>query len=62
MNKHQIIDEYLTALAERAEQAGDDKLSFAMSNVYGALLNLNLDDNALRMFNFRTGELTEDTK
>ena len=62
MNKLQIIDEYLTALAERAEQAGDDKLNFALSNIFGALPNLDLDDNALRMFKSRTEQLIEDTK
>ena len=46
-NTNQIIDDYIEALKERAEQSGDDRLDYAMGFLWGTLKNLKLQSSEL---------------
>jgi hypothetical protein len=47
MNKNHIINDYIEALQERAEQSGDDRLNYAMGYLWGTLKNLKLQSSEL---------------
>jgi hypothetical protein len=47
MNTNNIINDYIEALGERAEQAGDGRLDYAMGFLQGTLKNLKLQSYEL---------------
>lgn len=47
MNTNTIINDYIEALGERAEQAGDGRLDYAMGFLQGTLKNLKLQSYEL---------------
>jgi len=55
MNTTAIINDYIEALANRAEQSGDGKLDYAMGFLYSTLKTLKLDSYELE-------QLQRDTK
>jgi hypothetical protein len=57
MNKNHIIDDYIEALQERAEQSGDDRLNYAMGFLWGTLKNLKLQSSELEQLQFDTKNL-----
>lgn len=57
--KNHIILEYIEALTNRSEKAGDDRLSFAVSCLYETLQELNLSQNYLDKLEEMTLKLTK---
>jgi len=47
MNTNHIINDYIEALSERAEQSGDGRLDYAMGFLYSTLKNLKLQSYEL---------------
>ena len=47
MNTNHIINDYIEALQERAEQSGDGRLDYAMGFLYSTLKNLKLQSYEL---------------
>ena len=48
-NTTTIINDYLEALTERAEMAGDDRLAYVMGFLYGTLKTLGLQGYELEV-------------
>ena len=59
-NESQIIHEFLTTLGERADQAGDDKMTYAIKSVYGLLKTFKLRDSDLETMEYKTIRMKED--
>jgi len=49
MNKNTIINDYLEALTERAEMAGDGRLEYVMGFLQGSLKTLKLETYELEV-------------
>lgn len=49
MNTKAIINDYIEALSERAEMAGDGKLDYAMGFLYSTLASLKLQSYELEV-------------
>ena len=58
-NTNHIINDYLEALAERAEMAGDDQLAFAKGFLEGTLKTLKLQSYELESLQRDTANLRE---
>jgi hypothetical protein len=52
---HNVINDYIEALGERAQQSGDGRLDYAMGFLYSTLKDLNLQGYELE-------RLTKDTE
>lgn len=61
MNTNAIINDYIDALVERAENAGDDKLGVATGYFYEALRALKLQSYELETLERLTDCLKADT-
>ena len=57
MNTNHIINDYLEALTERAEMAGDDRLAYVMGFLYGTLKTLKLQSYELESLQRDTDNL-----
>jgi len=62
INTNTTINNYIEALQERAEQAGDGRLDYAMGFLYGTLRNLKLQSYELESLQKDTKTLTDFTK
>ena len=56
-NTTTIINDYLEALTERAEMAGDDRLAYAMGFLQGSLKTLGLQGYELEVLQRDTANL-----
>jgi hypothetical protein len=56
-NTNHIINDYLQALTERAEMAGDDRLAYAMGFLEGSLKTLGLQGYELESLQRDTDNL-----
>jgi hypothetical protein len=56
-NTNHIINDYLEALTERAEMAGDDRLAYAMGFLLGSLKTLGLQGYELEVLQRDTANL-----
>ena len=56
-NTTTIINDYLEALTERAEMAGDDRLAYVMGFLYGTLKTLKLQSYELESLQRDTDNL-----
>ena len=59
MNNKTIVDNFLKALAERAEMAGDGRLDYAIGFLYGTLSTLGLQNYELEVLERDTANLRE---
>ena len=59
MNTTAIINDYIEALTERAEMAGDSKLEYVMGFLYGTLSTLKLQSYELESLQRDTANLRE---
>ena len=57
MNTNTIINDYLEALTERAEMAGDGRLDYAMGFLYSTLKTLGLQGYELEVLQRDTANL-----
>ncbi len=57
MNTNTIINDYIEALQDRAEQAGDGKLEYALGFLYSTLKTLKLDSYELEQLQSDTQNL-----
>ncbi len=57
MNTNTIINDYIEALQDRAEQAGDGKLEYALGYLYSTLKTLKLDSYELEQLQSDTQNL-----
>ena len=62
MNTTTIINDYIEALQDRAEQAGDGKLEYALGFLYSTLKTLKLDSFELEQLQSDTQNLRTLTK
>ena len=62
MNTNAIINGYIEALQDRAEQAGDGKLEYALGFLYSTLKTLKLDSFELEQLQSDTQNLRTLTK
>lgn len=62
MKDSQIIHDYLITLAERAEQVGDDKLAYAVGNIYELIKSFKLGAYELETMEYKTIRMKEDIK
>jgi len=62
MNTNTIINDYIEALQDRAEQAGDGKLDYAMGFLYSTLKSLQFSGYELEQLQRDTQNLRTLTK